>query len=372
MSYQNISIANNRMDKRILPALARALVKESLATNSTDDYRIFCEQLEQKIASKMGVKDCLLTNSGTDAILLALLGLGLKKGDEVIVPASAYIAVASAVHYAGAQIVPVDISPDNMQMSLELVAKKISRKTRAIMMIHMSGQCCDIDGFKDIARKKKITLIENACQAFGTCWRGAMVGSFGFMGTLSFSYAKTLASFGGHGGALLLHSSLRKKKISDRYLNVNKGHRGLFSLPGRVSRIGFLDALSIRVKLDSFHEIEAKKRECLTAYDSELKEIPQISVFADPPHVVSVRPFYLIMAKERDLLNRFLFRHKIVCEKGQLQTMAFRQSPNSRLKDFPIAVSLAQNSLRLPLFPLMEAEEVFYVARRIKEFYGKK
>lgn len=195
-----ISITSNRVDKLLIQDYLRELIKEMKYIEEVDGYTNFLKRCERNIAEFIGMKDSLLTNSGTDAIQLSLLFLNIKKGDEVIIPASTYISVALAIWYTGAKVVPVDISKDDMLIDVEKLERSITSRTKAIIMVHMFGHSCRVNEILNIAKKHNVKVIENACQAIGTKYKGKRVGSFGDISVLSFRYAKTISSFSGNGG----------------------------------------------------------------------------------------------------------------------------------------------------------------------------
>lgn len=368
-----ISNTTNRADKLLLKEYIMYLYKKTKFINTVDGHNKYLIKWEKEISNFLGLKDSLLTNSGTDALQLALLSLNLKKGDKVIVPAVTYLSVALAVHYAGVKIVPVDISEENMLMDLNKLKQLKVSEVKAIIAIHMFGHTCEMDKVMKLANQKKIVVIENACQALGTSYRGKLVGGFGHLGAMSFRYAKTISSFSGNGGALLFSDKrYDKEKIKRNFMEIFKGQQGLFELKSKLHPISFFDALTAMVKLKHFDEIAAKKRICRQIYTDKLKQLPEVTIFPDGKNSDSIRPFYFILASKRNSLITYLYKQGIECEAAYPPLTEFNQLGRFNKKLFPVAYKQWNYGIRLPLFDYMKSEEVNFVVDKIKEFYLKK
>lgn len=372
MSNTNIAITANRLDRLLFPEYIKGLIRESKGIRTVESHVKFIARTENIIAGMTGVKSCLFTNSGTDAIQLALLSLGLNKDSEVILPAATYISVALAIRYAGAKVIPVDISEKDMLADEEKVKKAITPRTKAIIMIHMFGHCCDIEKIAGLGERYNVKIVENICQSFGTKYAGKTVGGFGDIGALSFRYAKTVSSFSGNGGALLLKSHAAKERIKKEFLDIFRGRQGLFNINRKFHNISFFDALVVSVKIAHFREIEEKKIICKEIYERELEDVKELRVFLDRDGVSSVRPFYFVLAEKRDSLMRHLLKMGVECEISSPPVITFREFGNFYLREYPVSIKQWKFGLRLPLFSFMEPEEVFIVTREIKNFYAKK
>lgn len=170
-----------------------------------------CSRFEERFAEKLGVKHCIQTASGTNALTAALVGAGIGPGDEVIVPACTYMATPIAVIAAGAIPVIVDID-ESVTLDPEAVKKTIGPKTKAVMPVHMWGLVCDLDAFMDIADEYGVSIIEDACQAVGGAYKGKMVGSIGHVGGFSFNYYKNMTC--GEGGAVVTDNDDYAERVS--------------------------------------------------------------------------------------------------------------------------------------------------------------
>jgi len=362
----------NRADRILLKEYIFSLYKMAKFINTVDGHNKLLNKWEKEISSFLGLKDTLLTNSGTDALQLALLSFGLRKGDEVIIPAVTYLSVALAAYYAGAKVIPVDIAEGDMLMDLDRLKQSISPATKAIIAIHMFGHACRIDETMAIAKTHDLAVVENICQALGTTYKGRLAGSFGHFGTMSFRYAKTISSFSGNGGALLLpDDKYEKEKIKANFMEIFKGKEGLFKLQRKLSPISFFDGLTAMIKLRHFDEIAAKKRICKQIYTKKLGEISQVTVFPDKKESDSVRPFYFILAVRRNALIKYLYQQGIECETAYPPLTEFAQLGKFKKELFPVAYKQWRCGIRLPLFPYMKTEEVNFVVDKIKDFYSK-
>lgn len=367
-----IANTTNRADRILLKEYIASIYKKARYIDTVDGHGKFLDRWEEEISDRFGLNDTLFTNSGTDALQLAILLLRLRKNDEVIIPAVTYLSVALAVYYAGAKPILVDISEEDMLMDLDKLKQSISPATKAIIAIHMFGHALRMDDIMATAKAHGLSVIENVCQALGTTYRGRLTGGFGHLGAMSFRYAKTVSSFSGNGGALLLpDAKYKKEEIKADFMEIFKGKNGLFKLSGKIPSISFLDALTAMVKLKHLDEIAAKKKICRQTYAKGLGGMPEVRLFPDKEGSDSVRPFYFVLAARRDDLIKYLYRKGIECEPAYPPLSDFPQLGKFKKRSFPVAYRQWAQGIRLPLFPYMEAEESESVIREIKNFYAK-
>lgn len=169
-----------------------------------------CARFEQRYAEMLGVKHCVLTSSGTNSLTAALVGLGVGPGDEVLVPACTYMATAVAVLAVGAIPVVVDID-ESITLDPKAVDRMIGERTRAVIPVHMWGLPCDMDAIMRVAKKRKVFVVEDACQAVGGGYKDRMLGSIGHMGAFSFNYYKNMTC--GEGGAVVTNNDERARRM---------------------------------------------------------------------------------------------------------------------------------------------------------------
>ena len=245
----------------------------------------------------------------------------------------------------------------------------MSDKTKAIIPVHLFGHACNMDKILDIGNKKNVKVIEDACQAHGTSYKGKMLGSLGHINVFSFTYHKTISSIGG-GGALLFNEDLRKH-VEDMISVENDNPRVLSSLraPGKMS---YADIAVLNIKLRYKKIIEENKKIIKKAYEEVLKDIHGCTIVRDSEDVSSVRQMYVGYFKNRDKLAEHLKRNQIEYRlpyKSAYLHNIFRSYCKGRYKN---AERYDKEALFLPLFPFMKEEEVQEIANVIKEFYINK
>ena len=205
------------------------------------------EKLETQVAKYCGIKYAIGVASGTDALLLALMAIGIERGDEVITTPFTFFATAGSISRLGAKPVFVDIDPKTYNINPDLIAKKITRRTRAIIPVHLYGQSADLGPIRKIAKKKKLIVIEDAAQSLGATYKGKKTGAIGELGCLSFFPTKNLGGLG-DGGMVLTNDAKLAEKI--RTLRVHgSAKRYYHSLIGINSRLDELQAAALLVKL---------------------------------------------------------------------------------------------------------------------------
>lgn len=328
-------------------------------------------EFEQEFARYCGVKYCLGVASGTDALLLSLKALGIGPGDEVITTTFTFIATILPILYLGAKPVLVDINENTFQIDEKKVTEAITSKTKAIIPVHLFGYPAPMDEICRIAKKYKLFIIEDACQAHGSLINKKKCGSIGDLGAFSFYPTKNLSA-PGDGGAIVTNN----KKLADtiRALrNIGQFKKYKHDLIGYNSRLDSIHAAILLAKLE-FLDLRRKKRKKLAKiYD---KFLPA-SVILPPGETGNLKPNYLIYTirlKKRNQLQGFL-------TKAGIGTVVYYPVPNHLQKalqelgyqkgDFPIAEKTANEVLSLPLFPELTEQEVKFVCRKIGEFFTK-
>jgi dTDP-4-amino-4,6-dideoxygalactose transaminase len=321
--------------------------------------------LEEEFASYCGAKHGVAVNSGTSALHLALLAAGIQPGDEVITVPFTFYATIAAIGYAGAVPVYVDIDPMTFNIDAGKIEAAITARTRAILLVHLYGQCADMDPILEIARRHKLIVIEDAAQAHGAEYRGRRAGGIGDIGCFSFYPTKNLGA-AGEGGMLTTNNPeyahtaalLRSWGEEQRYRPRLKGYN--YRLPA-------IQAAILRVKLRRLeHWIEAR-RVLAAEYDRLLEDssVTRPQATPDSRHVYCL---YTIRASDRDGLQRSL-------EAAGIQTAVHYPLPihlmpayaDARYKtgDFPVAEACAGSVLSLPLHPRMTASQIKQVASSV-------
>jgi dTDP-4-amino-4,6-dideoxygalactose transaminase len=370
---------------------------EALLRVSESQYFILgpeVEKMESSFCNYLNCKHAIGVSSGTDALLVALMALDIHPGDEVIVPTYSFFATAGVVSRLNAIPVFTDIDPITFNIDPDDVRKKITKKTKAIIPVHLYGQSCEMDSIMNIARQYNIKVIEDAAQAIGGQYKdGRMVGTIGDVGCFSFFPSKNLGCFG-DGGLVVTNDDELGEKI--HILRVHGAKPKYYhKIIGGNFRLDALQAAVISVKLPHLDSWSQKRREnAKTYYDlfikAGLSEEPGKLQFDSKNKVLLPKAVYesinglknyhiynqfIIRVEERDNLRQFLTDKKIGTEiyypvPFHLQE-CFSELGYSQ-GDFPIAEEAANTSLALPIYPELTNEQLIYVAKSVKEFFDRK
>ena len=328
---------------------------------------------EKEFAAYFNRRFAVGVNSGTDALFLGLLSLGIGPQDEVIVPAFTYIATSLAVSYTGAKPVFVDIDEDTYNIDVRKIKRAINKKTKAIIPVHLYGQPADMRPLSALAKEHNLKVIEDAAQAHGAKYKtGAnqwrLVGSFGDLGCFSFYPTKNLGAFG-DGGAVVTDSEdtynrllkLRDYGRRSRYEHIVLGYN---------SRLDTLQAGILRIKLRSLQSWNELRRSCARVYLKELKGIKGLILPSEADYAYHVYHIFAIRAKSRDSLVKFLAKKDIgvlIHYPIPLHLQEVYKSLGYQKGDFPVAEAVAKEVISLPLYPHLKAEQIRFVAKTIKE-----
>jgi len=335
------------------------------------------ELFEKEFASFCGTKYAVGVNSGTDALFLSLKAIGIKEGDSVIVPVNTFIATAFAVVYTGAKPVFVDCSEEDFNLDLsqvEDVLKKYKNKfnIKAIMPVHLYGQCCNMDEVVNLAKKYDLLIVEDACQAHGAKFKNKPAGSFGECAAFSFYPSKNLGCFG-DGGIVVTNNESIYNKIcmlrnygqKEKYIHLELGYN---------SRLDNLQAGILRVKLKYLEQWNQQRIELANYYIEKLssnKNIVLPKVKNDKKHIWHL---FVIRTKQRDELRKYLAENGV--ETGIHYPVPLHLTPSFKWLgykpgDFQIAEKFSNEILSLPIFPGMTKDEIDYVIEVIQKFPWK-
>jgi dTDP-4-amino-4,6-dideoxygalactose transaminase len=325
------------------------------------------EDFERSWASYCGVPHAIGVGSGTDALMLTLMALGIGAGDEVIVPASTFIASAEAVVLAGATPVFADVSPETLLLTPAQLEAAVTPRTAAVIIVHLYGQMPDMDALIRCAERAGIAAIEDAAQAHGASWRGRRAGSIGRAGCFSFYPAKNLGAFGDAGAVVtadpLLASRLRS--LSDH----GRGRRSRYDheLIGTNSRLDALQAVVLSAKLRRLDAWTAARRSIAARYRAGLGDGPARLVAEEPG---SRGAYHLAVARmpDREEVRRRLAAAGIETQ-IHYPTPCHRQPPYERFatRPLPVAEESAGEVLSLPMFPHMSDGQVARVCGAIRD-----
>lgn len=323
---------------------------------------------EKAFAEYCDSKYCVGVGNGLDALFLALKALGIKEGDEVIVPSNTYIATALAVTYVGAT--PVFVEPDIRTFNIDpsRIEEAITDKTKAIMPVHLYGQPCDMDPIMEIAKKYGLFVVEDCAQSHGATYRGKVIGSFGDAAGFSFYPGKNLGALGDAGATVTNDEELAKKiRTLGNYGSDYKYHH---IYKGNNSRLDELQAAFLSAKLPHLNKMNEERRRIAQKYIDGIKNeeviLPYISEYANPVwHIFGIR------CKRRDELEKFLNEAGIGTNKHYPIPMHLQECYKDlgfKEGDFPIAEEISATELSIPMYYGMTDEEVQYVIDKVNEF----
>lgn len=326
------------------------------------------KEFENLFASYCNTKHAIGVSSGTDALLLALKSLGIGDGDEVITSPFTFFATVGSICNTGAKPVFVDIEPESFNIRPDLVEKCISKKTKAIIPVHLYGQCADMDPILEIAKKHDIRVIEDSAQSIGAEYKDKKSGSIGDLGCFSFFPSKNLGGLG-DGGMITCNSDELGELIY--MLRIHGGKpKNYYSIIGINGRLDTIQASVLIKKLGHIELWCEKRREKASYYTERMKGLDLVT-----PEIMSFNKHvfhqYVIRTKERDLLMEHLTANNIGCAvhypvpqhlQKCLAYLGYKEG------DLPEAENAAKEIMSLPIFPEITKEEQDYVIDTINDF----
>jgi dTDP-4-amino-4,6-dideoxygalactose transaminase len=329
--------------------------------------------LEEEIAKLCGVAHGVGVASGTDALVLALRACGVKAGDEVLLPPFTFVATGSAVSALGANPVFADIRPDTYNIDPVECARRVTPRTRAIIVVHLYGLPADMDPILAFAREHRLPVIEDNAQAIGASYQGRPTGSLGDVACISFYPTKNLGAYGDAGMAVS-----NSGELADRIRRLrNHGQTGkyLSSEPGWNSRLDEIQAAILRVKLRHLSNWQRARQSNAAEYTRLLNQFPGVMPPKVPEGFRHVFHQYTIRVEKRDALQKFLAERKIgstVYYPHPLHLQPLYASLGHETGDFPHAERAAQEVLSLPMYPELRNEQIARVVDCIQEFINFK
>jgi dTDP-4-amino-4,6-dideoxygalactose transaminase len=325
------------------------------------------ECLENEFAQYCGCAYAIGVDSGTSALELALRAYGVGPGDEVIAPANTFIATALAISATGATPVLVDVDPLTHTIDVAGLEDAITNRTRAVIPVHLYGHPADMDPILEIARRRQMVVIEDACQAHGARYKGRPIGSLGQAAAFSFYPSKNLGACG-DGGIITTNDqdTAQSLRMLRNYGQEKKYHH---LIRGYNRRLDNLQAALLRVKLKHLDAWNRARRECADWYRCLLSEVvltPAVADYAEP-----VWHLYVIQLEDRDELQAYLGERGIGT--GIHYPIPIHLQPayhdlGYRTGDFPIAEQTAGRILSLPMYPELQQTAIEEVARAVAEF----
>ncbi len=328
------------------------------------------EAFERELAAALGAREAVAVANGTEAIQLGLEAAGIRPGDDVVTSAMSAGFTALAIERAGARPVFADVDAATLNVTAETLERALTPRTRGLVPVHLYGHPAEMDAILDLARRRGLLVLEDACQAHGAQWKGRTLATLSGLGALSFYPTKNLGAFG-DGGALLVEDpalaarlrQLRNGGQSDRYRHV---------LSGLNSRLDEVQAAILRVKLRSLAAWNDRRRAIATLYDRELSELP-LDRPVERSGARAVYHLYVVRHPERDRLMAGLRERGVatlIHYPIPLHLQPAFERHGGKPGDLPVVEKSAREILSLPLYPEMSDEQVRCVARALRETLG--
>jgi len=328
------------------------------------------DRFEQNWAAKLGVSRCVSCANGTDALYIAMRGLGIRSGDEVITTAHSWIATSETITQAGARVVFCDTDDETLTIDPKQIEEKITPATVGIIPVHLYGQPADMGAIIAIARKHNLWVIEDCAQAHLARFQGRFVGTFGDAATFSFYPGKNLGAYGDAG--CIVTADRRLADWMETF--ARHGGKGDHVMEGINSRMDGLQAAVLNVKLPYLENWTKARRRIAARYDELLGDVDDLvtpMVAANREHVYHL---YVIRTAARDSLKKNLGEAGISTVLNYPKALPFYPAYaylNHKPADFPVAYRNQSRILSLPIFPEMSDEMIEYVADHTRQALGR-
>lgn len=357
-------------------SLKKKLHQAALSVIDSGAYILGAEtqKFEKDFGAWIGASHAVGVGSGTDALVFGLLAAGVGQGDEVVVPSFTFMSSALAILHIGAIPVFCDVEYEHYTLDPKALEKAISKKTKAVMVIHLFGQTANMDGISRIAKKFKLKIVEDACQAHGAEWRGKKAGVLGDSGAFSFYPTKNLGGLGDGGVLTTTNAQVYEKVLQYRNLGRSSMAVTTYDQLGWTSRLDSLQAALLGVKLKKLNEWNASRRKIAGVYTQKLKKLP-IGLPFERAHGRHIYHLYVIRVPggQRNSLKEFLaergIRTGIYYEKGIHEQPLLKRYRHRKL-DLTVSEKLSSEVLALPIYPGLTSKELNWVCRSISEFFG--
>jgi dTDP-4-amino-4,6-dideoxygalactose transaminase len=334
----------------------------------------YVKDFEEAFASFCGVKHCIGVGNGTDALFIALKCLGIGPDDEVIVPANSFIATAEAVTQAGARVVFADIDPRTYNIDASRLGERISRRTKAVIPVHLYGQPADMDPILELAKRHGLKVIEDAAQAHGAEYKGRRIGSIGDCACFSFYPGKNLGAYGDAGALVTSDDALARK--ARMFANHGRIDKYDHELEGVNSRLDALQAAILRVKLRYLPQWTEARRANAYLYNRFLADADLVT----PKEMENVKAVYHLYVVRTGNGNRQDFQN-FLQSRGistgvhypiALPNLKAYRYLGHREDDYREATRASGEIVSLPLYPELEEEQIRYIADAVKAYQARR
>lgn len=328
------------------------------------------EDFEKKFAEAHEMKHCIGVGTGTDALHIVLWALNVGRGDEVITVPHTFIATAEAISLTGARPVFVDIDPVTYTMDLNQLENAITKKTKAIIPVHLYGQPAAMTEIMEIANRHGIPVVEDACQAHLAQYDGKFVGQFGVAAAFSFYPGKNLGAYGEGGGVTTNDDMLAKKMRMIRdHGSEKKYHHAMW---GHNYRLDGIQGAVLGVKLPHLHEWTEARRSNAAKYNQQLDGMGDLVVPKGSSRAKHVYHLYVVQTPNREELQSYLTSREVSTGLHYPVPLHLQEAYidlGHKRGDFPVTERVASRALSLPMFPELTTEQIDYVVSVIEDFF---
>lgn len=326
----------------------------------------YLKKFENDFAKYCDTNYCVGVGNGLEGLKLSLLALGVSKGDEVIIPSHTFIATALAVADCGATPVFVEVDEKSFLIDPTKIEEKITEKTKAIIVVHLYGQCCDMDKIKEITNKYNIKIVEDAAQAHGALYKGKKAGTLGDIAEFSFYPGKNLGCLG-DGGCITTNNKELADKVRE-LRNYGSNEKYIHNEKGFNSRLDELQASILSAKLPYLDKWNNRRNEIAERYINEIKngKIVLPSIENNNTHVWHQ---FVIKTENRNELQEYL-KNNGIATMVHYPRAIHKQKAYEEFNhlDLPIAEYLAENILSLPMYYGLTEEEIDYIINTINQY----
>ena len=326
------------------------------------------EKFESEFGNYLGIKYCIGVGNGLEALHIILRAYGIGEGDEVIIPSNTYIATALAVSYAGATPIFVEPVERTYNINPNLIEEKITKKTKAIMPVHLYGQSCDMDPINEVAKKYNLKVIEDSAQAHGATYKGRKCGALGDTAGFSFYPTKNIGALGDAGAVTTNDKELAEKVRALRNYGSEKHYYNKYM--GFNSRLDEMQAAILRVKLRHLEEFNEERKGIAQLYLNNLQDkdliLPYVPEWAEP-----VWHQFIIRCKKRDKLQEFLKSKGIgtlIHYPLPIHLQEAYKNLGYKKGDFQIVEKMANEVLSLPIWIGLNEKFIKRIINRIRKF----
>jgi dTDP-4-amino-4,6-dideoxygalactose transaminase len=330
----------------------------------------YVRNFENEFAKAYGVKNVVGCGNGTDSLYIIMKMMGIGAGDEVITVANSWISSSETITQVGAKPVFVDIHPEFYSMDELKLEERITKSTKAVIAVHLQGQMCNIEAIQKICEKRKIYLIEDCAQSHFSEFKGRRAGLFGHAGSFSFYPGKNLGAYGDAGCIITNDDSLAEKCRMFAQHGALKKHQ--HQIEGINSRLDGMQAAILSTKLPHLADWTESRIRCAALYTKWLEGITEVITPKQRPETKHTWHLYVIRCKKRKQLSEYLSALGIETSVHYpviLPNMDAYRYLGYKPGDFPVASSMQEEILSLPLFPELQETQIQFIANSIKSFY---